>query len=130
MKLNAGPSSSIKFCEEIPKGFPLHVPTTPQVLVVEKAVPHWGVLKSIELGVYRDGTIANNIATRNIGIQEKDGAAALIAGSDAFCTSEAQLRPIWRAAAGFGRWPKLGLVLRRGAVESVQSEHAVDGVQF
>jgi hypothetical protein len=73
MKLTSGPSSSIKFCKEIPKGFPLHVPTTPQVLVVEKAVPHWGVLKSIELGVYRDGTIANNIATRNIGIQEKDG---------------------------------------------------------
>jgi hypothetical protein len=73
MKLTSGPSSSINFRMEIPRGFPPHVPATPQVLVVEKTVPHWGILKSIELGVYRDGTIANDIATRNIGIQERDG---------------------------------------------------------
>jgi hypothetical protein len=73
MKLIPGTSSALKFSKEIKKGYPPHVPETPKVLVVEGVISHWVVLKSIELGVYRDGSIANNVATRNVGVSEIDG---------------------------------------------------------
>jgi hypothetical protein len=43
------------------------------VLVVEDAVPHWGIIKSMEIGVSRDDCVVNDINTRNIGLKDVDG---------------------------------------------------------
>lgn len=43
------------------------------VLTVDRTVPHWGILRSIEQGVYRDGAVANDIINYSVGVKEYQG---------------------------------------------------------
>ena len=76
MKLYSGLGASsfdITFRKEVAKGASLNDPGDPNLIVFEGPIPFWGVLKSTEVAVYRDGARADDVGTRTIGVSDVDG---------------------------------------------------------
>ena len=73
-----GPSSfDISFAKEVAKGTPLNDSGDPNLIVFEGPIPCWGILKSTEVGVFRDGVRADDVGTRTIGVSEVQGSVWL-----------------------------------------------------
>jgi hypothetical protein len=61
-------NSVLHFEKIIKKGEAPNDPSGPQLLVVEKSIAHWGVIRSIEMGIERNGDPVQNISTYSIGV--------------------------------------------------------------
>lgn len=68
MKIVSQPNSVLHFEKIIPKGTPLNDPPQPQLLVAEGSISHWGIIRSIEMGIERNEVPVQNISTYSIGI--------------------------------------------------------------
>ena len=74
MKIIDQPNSAFKFEKFIPKGTIPNDPPNPRTLKVDVIIPHWGVLRSIEMGTERNGVRVYDINTYSIGIKsDKEG---------------------------------------------------------
>jgi hypothetical protein len=75
MKLVYGPAEQIRFSVDTKSGHfhwnSSRGPRANLVLTVEDSIPHWGVVRSIEAKVLRDGCVAEDMQVSNIGITEK-----------------------------------------------------------
>ena len=78
MRLTYGPADPLTFCKEIPIGSDPESPSTPDVLAAVKSVPYWGLVRSMEIGVYRDNKRAFDISTTNIGISSDPKTGSLL----------------------------------------------------
>jgi hypothetical protein len=67
MKIVSQPNSVLLFEKIVPKGTPLNDPAQPQLLVAEGSISHWGIIRSIEMGIERNGVPVQNISTYSIG---------------------------------------------------------------
>jgi hypothetical protein len=68
MKIVNQADSVILFEKIIPKGTPLNDPVQPQLLVAERNISHWGIIRSIEMGIERNGASVQDISTYSIGV--------------------------------------------------------------
>jgi hypothetical protein len=68
MKIVSQPQSVLHFERIVPKGTPLNDPAQPELLVAEGSISHWGIIRSIEMGIERNGVPVQNISTYSIGI--------------------------------------------------------------
>lgn len=62
------PDSKVCFEKIFEKGEAPNDPTGPQLLVAEGNISHWGIIRSIEMGIERNGVPVQNISTYSIGI--------------------------------------------------------------
>jgi len=75
-----------QFCVHVPKGTPQNIPDDPNspagqfnrlVLVVERDIPHWGLLSSMTMAIFRNGQRVYDISLYSVGITKNENTGKL-----------------------------------------------------